>query len=357
MATIIRRKSKDGKLTYLVRIRRKGSVAQTATFHSLKDAKKYAQIMEGAILEGRHFHVKEATKHTLGDMIERYTREILPHKKKNTIVNQKQQLQWWDAHLGHKMLSDITPRLIAEYKDILIQEYKANSTVRRYLSALSHMYTVGIREWNWVEDNPVLKINKPKEPRGRVRFLSEGEKDRLLQSCKESRNPYLYTVVVLSLSIGGRKNELMTLEWRDIDFKRNTITFRDTKNDETRSVPLTGYAQEVFMQHAKIRRLNTNLIFPNSTGSHALSIREAFTNAIERADIQDFHFHDLRHTFASYLAMNGASLLEIAELLGHKTLAMVKRYAHLTEAHTKNVVERMNRVVFEKESMIKSTMN
>jgi integrase len=99
-------------------------------------------------------------------------------------------------------------------------------------------------------------------------------------------------------------------------------------------------------QHAKVRLLDTTLVFPDATGKRALGIREAFEGAVERAGIADFRFHDLRHTAASYLAMSGANLAEIAEVLGHKPLAMVKRYAHLSEAHTRGVVERMNRAVF-----------
>lgn len=109
---------------------------------------------------------------------------------------------------------------------------------------------------------------------------------------------------------------------------------------------MTGPALALMHQHAKVRRLDTMLVFPNATGEKPLGIRNAFEDAVERAGLKDFRFHDLRHTFASYLAMNGASLLEIAEVLGHKTLAMVKRYAHLCEAHTRSVVERMNRAVF-----------
>ncbi len=131
-----------------------------------------------------------------------------------------------------------------------------------------------------------------------------------------------------------------------MDLKRGLLIFRDTKNGETRSAPLTGHALDIFTQHAKVRRLDTTMVFPDSTGGKPLSIRDAFEGAVERAGIPDFHFHDLRHTFASYLAMNGASLMEIDEALGHKTLAMVKRYAHLTEGHTRGVVERMNRAVF-----------
>ena len=139
---------------------------------------------------------------------------------------------------------------------------------------------------------------------------------------------------------------MLTLRWSDVDLQRRMLTFQQTKNGETRSVPLTGNGLAVLTQHAKVRRLSTSLVFPDRTGTRPLGIRGAFDNAVERAGIVDFHFHDLRHSFASYLAMNGASLLEIAEVLGHKTLAMVKRYAHLSEAHTRGVVERMNRAVF-----------
>ncbi len=218
--------------------------------------------------------------------------------------------------------------------------------MRRYLSVLSHMYTVGVREWNWIEDNPVLKVSKPKEPRGRVRFLSEEERDRLLESCKESKNRHLYTVVVLALSTGGRKNELLSLQWKDVDFKRGILIFHVTKNGERRSVPLTGYALDILKDHTKIRRIDTTYVFPSMKGNQGMSIRDAWKYCLKRADIPNFCFHDLRHSYASYLAMNGAFLLEIAELLGHKTLAMVKRYAHLTEAHTRSVVERMNQAIF-----------
>jgi integrase len=142
-----------------------------------------------------------------------------------------------------------------------------------------------------------------------------------------------------------------------VDLKRGVLTFRETKNGETRVVPLTGYACDVFTQHTKIRRLDTTLVFPSRTGKKPLGIRVAWDYASKRAGVTNFRFHDLRHSAASYLTMHGATLAEIAEVLGHKTLTMVKRYSHLTEAHTRSVVERMNRAVSEKESMTKSMKN
>jgi len=345
MASIVKRINQDGKGVYFVRIRRKGSPTQIATFPRLADAKKWAQITEASILEGRHFPTTEAKRHTISDLLERYRSDILPHKRPSTIYNQVYHLRWWEDQIGHYLLSDITPARIVEYRDQLART-RGNSTVRRYLAVLSHAFSVAVQEWEWVNDNPFHKVSKPKEPRGRVRFLSEDERQRLLDSCKVSRNVSLYTIVVLALSTGARRGELLSLYWSDVDLKRGMLTFRETKNGETRSVPLTGYALVVLSHHAKIRRLDTTLLFPNDTGLKPMSIREAWKFAVQRAGIVNFRFHDLRHSAASYLAMNGASLAEIAEVLGQKTLQMTKRYIHLTESHTRNIVQKMNQAIF-----------
>jgi integrase len=345
MATIVPRTSQDGTLSYLVRVRKKGAPPQTATFQKLSDAKKWAQMIEGAIIEGRHFPTTGAKQHTVNELLARYRRDVLPYKKPSTVYNQVYHLQWWQAQIGYSLLSDITPARIVECRDQLAKT-RGNATVRRYLAVLSHAFSVAVQEWQWVNDNPFHRVSKPKEPRGRVRYLSDDERGRLLDACRVSRNTSLYTIVVLALSTGARRGELLSLHWSDVDFKRGILTFRETKNGETRSVPLTGYALDVLTRHAKVRRLDTTLVFPDDTGTQPASIREAWKHAVKRAGIENFRFHDLRHSAASYLAMNGASLAEIAEILGHRTLAMVKRYAHLSEAHTAGVVARMNAAIF-----------
>ena len=125
MATIDTRKGPDGKVVYRARIRRKGYPTQTGTFPTRSEAKKWIRITEGAIFEKRYFHVKESKKYTLGDMIERYLGEILPQKSRNTIVNQKQQLGWWNSQLGHSPLNDISPSIVSEYRDTLIKQQKS----------------------------------------------------------------------------------------------------------------------------------------------------------------------------------------------------------------------------------------
>jgi integrase len=140
-------------------------------------------------------------------------------------------------------------------------------------------------------------------------------------------------VVVLALATGARRGELLGLRWRDVDLERGTILLDDTKNGESRSLPLTGYALEVMCQYAQ--RSRSDWVFPSQCGTKPADIRRGWENAVERAGLEDFTFHSLRHTAASYLAMNGASLAEIAEVLGHKSLQVTKRYAHLSQDHTR----------------------
>jgi integrase len=142
----------------------------------------------------------------------------------------------------------------------------------------------------------------------------------LLEACKQSKSPYLYLAVVLALSTGARKMEILTLRWQDVDLKRGVIMLHKTKNRERRALPLTGYALELMRQHGKVRRIGSDLVFAaGQDGQKPADIGLAWERAKRRAGITDFRFHDLRHTAASYLAMNGASLAEIAEILGHKT--------------------------------------
>ena len=345
MVTIVPRTSKDGTTTYLVRVRRKGTPPQTATFPTLKDAQKWVHVIEGGVIEGRHFPTTEAKRHTVGDLIERYVRTVLPTRSTSHATMQRQQLRWWNAHIGHYALHHITPALIVEHRDILQVSF-GPATVTRYLAALSYAFTVAVREWQWCTENPVRKVTRPREPQGRVRFLSDEERDSLLDACRTSRNPYLYTIVVLALSTGARKMELLSLTWKDVDLSRGIITLHDTKNGTRRVLHLTGIALNRLQDHGKVRRLDTALVFPNDTGTKYRSLSMAWVYALRRARVSDFRFHDRRHSAASYLAMSGASLIDIAHILGHKSLQVTQRYAHLSEDHTHGVVEKMNRAIF-----------
>ena len=350
MAYIQERTDSKGSLRYRVQIRLKGHPTQSATFQRKTDAKRWAQQTETAICEGRHFKAIEAKRHTLNQLIDRYLRDVAPALK--SAGDRQRQLKWWKEQIGAYTLADITPALIVECRDRLAQgrtfrgDRRSPSTVNRYMAALSHAFTIGMKEWGWIEDNLFRKISTLKEPRGRVRFLDEEERRRLLEACKE-HSRQLYTIVVVAVSTGARKNEIMSLTWNQANVNRGLITLHDTKNNERRSIPLQGHALELVKEMAKIRRLDTDLLFPShKSPDKPLSINTIWKRIVKKAALNDFRFHDLRHSAASYLAMNGASLAEIAEVLGHKTLQMVKRYSHLSEQHTAKVVARMNKQIF-----------
>ncbi len=352
MATIRKRTTKTGEVRYQAIVRMKGYPPQTETFNTEKKAQKWAKQTEVAIEDGKHFMKTEAKNHTFGEMIDRYLKHVMPRKSPGQQSHQTHQLNWWKSQLGPYTLADVTTPILAEKRDDLANQLvsgdedggkkRSNASVNRYLAALSHVYSVAEREWGWIYDSPIKRVGRLKEPRGRVRFLSDDERKNLVDECQQSKEPLLYPLVVLALSTGARQGELLGLRWDTVDFDHGMIRLLETKNDERRAVPIAGLALEELKKLSKVRRIDDDRVFALTPDQ----VRWYFKSALNKAKIEDFRFHDLRHSAASYLAMNGATLAEIAEVLGHKTLQMVKRYAHLTEQHTSKVVERMNKQRF-----------
>lgn len=351
MAAIESRRNSDGTVTYRAKVRLKGLPSQTATFKRKTDAQRWVQKVETELREGRHFHLCESRKHVFAELASRYTKEVLGQRPKN-VANSQRHINYWSAKLGHLTLAEITPAIIVACRTELLAEQtrrkklRSPATVVRYLATLSHAFSIALRDWQWVTENPVSKISKPREPRGRERFLSEFERERLLTACQHSASPYLHAVVVLAISTGMRRGEIMNLKWSDIDFGRHMILLTETKNGTSRSVPLISLAHERLSELAKVRRIDTSLVFPSKKGDKPIELKRPWDEAIKVAGLSNFRFHDLRHTAASYLAMNGATTMDIASVLGHKTLAMVRRYSHLTHSHTHQVVQSMNEKIF-----------
>jgi len=367
MATIEKRTTDDGGTAYRVKVRLKGHPPQNATFTRLTDARKWAQSTEAAMREGRHFKTAEAKRHTVADLIDRYLRDVMPAKGAKDRLMQPAQLERWRAELGHRLLSDLTPATIVEVRDKLARDVTVRGAVRspgsvsRFLSVFSHAITVAVNEWGWLEDSPMRKVGKPKLPGGRVRFLSDEEREVLLIACRGSVSGFLYPAVALALATGMRRGEVLGLYWREpknppgdgsawgvVSLEQARVILHQTKNGDRRTIPLAGPAVAALRELAKVRRLDTDLVFPGHDPATPVDLRTPWETALKRAGIENFRFHDLRHTTASYLAMNGATSGEIAAVLGHKTLAMVKRYAHLSDSHVAGVLERMNSKVFGK---------
>lgn len=369
MAVIEKRERKDGTI-YRVKIRLQGVPPQTKSFQRLTDAKIWAQETELALRKGEYrITSSEAKKRTLADVIEKYREDVLPSKAPSSQRVENTYLNHWERDLGTYALSFLTHEIISKkiaelknagdlrgHMDVGTKPLKPKSpkTVKHYRDNLEVLLNHA-QKWGWLGSaNPMHGVSRiTKANKDRVRFLDDEERQALLLACQESPNPQLYPVVIFALSTGARKNEILKLTLRDVDLERQVAILRETKNGETRKVPIVGYLKEVLLNHLEWRQEyvtrmanGSDFIFPRLDGREPIDIRKAWENARDEAGIIDFRFHDLRHSAASYLAMNGASQLEIAEVLGHKTLQMVKRYSHLSEDHTRSVVEKMNQVIF-----------
>ena len=346
VATIERRQNEDGSASYRAKVRLKGHPAQTATFERLTDARRWAQSTEAAIKEGRYFQTGEARKHTLAEAVERYKAENLAELRDGE--RRGKQLDWWKASAGAYSLLEITPARITELRDKLAAEtipgkagttrHRSPATVNRYLAALSAVLSEAARGWQWLERSPMDAVAKRKEPPGRVRYLGDAERDALLKAA--SGHPDLYLFLVLALSTGARKSEILTLEWRQVDMARRVIYLERTKNGERRTLPVVGPALALLQERAKVRHLSTPLLFPSHRDARKpIDLGKPWRDAIAAAGVENFRIHDMRHSCASYLAMAGVSMGVIAEILGHKSLQMTKRYAHLSTEHLAGVLE------------------
>jgi integrase len=372
MATFRELTTGKGERRWKAIVRRKGFPPRYATFTTKRDAERWALAFEGQVAQTRHLPMLEAERHTLADLLDRYEPELSEKRKKAVAAH----LAWWRAAVGSKRLSDLTSALIREHRDRLQREPYTRSaerksvtltkrrkatnprdlrrtpaTVNRYVETLSKMLSVAVGQYEWMADNPCARIPDLKEPRGRVRFLSDDERAALLAAC-EAEGPDLYALVVTALCTGARAGELTGLRWPDVDLNRKRATLHKTKNDERRALSLTGPALAALQARSKVRRIDTDLVFPQpgpaapGTEVKPYDYAKAFRDACATAGIKDFRFHDLRHSAASYLAMNGATIPELAAVLGHRTLQMVQRYSHLTDTHVSTVVERMTDKVF-----------
>jgi integrase len=366
MATVQKRKNDDGTTGYRVMIRLKGHPQASATFARLTDAREWASKTENEMKAGRYFGA--AKRKTLNDLYDKYKVAASSNLKSWDEVDRR--LGWWRAKLGNEMLDAITPTRIAECRDELLATPKtygggkrSGADVNRTIASLSSAMAHAVKELGWIERNPCERVTKQKEAGGRIRFLSDEELPVLLNAVRASPHPDLLPAVLLALTTGARKGEILGLRWSQIDFKRRAITLNhgETKNNVGRALPLSGEVVKLLQARNKVRKIDDDRLFPPAENCQELELREPWKAALVLAGIDvreatrkgrvkagsppvmtsDFRWHDLRHTAASYLTMAGVSAIEIARVLGHKTLAMSLRYSHLAPNRVTELGDRL----------------
>ena len=352
MGTIIKRKTaekrdsngkviRQSRTRYRAEVFLQGHPRVSKTFWEQKKAETWIRTTEDAMRGGTYLLELTTQKYTVKKMIDRYINEVLSSKRSAETL--EGQLLWWNERYGVLSLSSFTPRQVLEGRDELSKSDRRPATVNRYLAAISACCTYALKNWQWLSDNPVQKVPKLKEPSGRTRYLDDDERKRLLDVCPLISSE-LKLAVVLALSTGARRNNIWGLKWNDVDLTsgKELVVFRETKKGTEVRVPLAGRVIGLLLEHRKVRRLDTDLLFPSTKDPHQpYDFRAPFAKAMKEARIADFRWHDLRHSAASYLAQQGVDLRMIAGILGQKTLQMAMRYSHLNVESMRPVMEKM----------------
>ena len=208
----------------------------------------------------------------------------------------------------------------------------APATVNRNLICLKSLFNKATL-WGKATSNPVKGVKLLKEDNRRLRYLEKEEIIKLLTNCRKHLKP----IVIIALNTGMRRGEILNLKWRDVDIKRDVIYLLNTKNGEKREIPINEQVKTALIRTRK--HPSSPYIFYKKDGSSIGDIKKTFFTALKKSGINNFRFHDLRHTFASHLVMSGIDLNTIRELLGHKSLEMTLRYSHLSSNHKKRAVD------------------
>lgn len=318
---------------------------------------------QALLAEGRYLDTKAECKTPLGEVLELYEKNFGHQSSYKTakrffIDNIK-------VYFGNAtLLSDIRYRDLETFRSHLRKSptYKgplpADSTVNRQMSCLRHILKKAV-EWEMIGENPFNRGQSLllKENNQRLRYLTEDEIERLLDACstkvieypkgqgtlsRMSRKDehYLRDIVECAINTGMRKGEILSLKWDQI--RNGFIYLRKTKTSNPRQIPINDDLDALFMRIRQRVGLRSKFVFAFQGKQNIKDVKSSFNAAVKRAGIEDFTFHDLRHTFSSHFVMRGGSLKALQEILGHTTMTMTMKYAHLAQEHKKEAINLLN---------------
>jgi integrase len=331
---------KRGK-TWVIDYRVNGKKIVRAVGPYKRDAVAAEGKIKAQIREGRFFDCKPRIFTPLSELIQRYRED---QRGKRSAVSEAYHLKVIELYYGSERIIQHLDRAAVDAflrarRDTPTQygRPRSTATVNREFAALRGMLNKAVA-WGLLERNPVSGIKMPREPKGRTRFLTMNEAKCLLDAC----SPHLLPIVLCALESGMRRGEILNLRWLDIDLENRLIYVGQTKTGIPRYVPLSTRLHDVFIRVP--RSTGNGFIFTGEPrigkiGLPFHDVRSSFDSACEKAGIENFRFHDLRHTAASHMVMVGVPLKTVAEILGHTTTAMTERYSHLLPEHKLKAVD------------------
>lgn len=331
---IIKVDLKSGEVRYRTILTQSGKGIKTKTFRRKQDARIWGN---RAVLDSQEYEAKGIKPCTI--TFSRLADEYMQwwtgkdHDRIRLVL-------WWEKCLGKTFLSDITPEMIRNA--LKSKKLQAPATYNKHLAVLSAILDYATLQQEddsvleqYIDDNPCKRVRSLKLDNKIVRYLSDEEKPRLLKAAKEIGGKF-YLKVLMALTTGMRKGELDQLRWNDIDFDKGLAMLTDTKNGTPRHTPIPSVIMEQLKKH---REIGNRLLFPSSTDiNKPFDYKKQWASCLKSAKIENFRWHDMRHDTASTLARDGRTLKEIAEILGHKSLASTDRYTHLSTAHKSQVL-------------------
>jgi len=293
-----------------------------------------------AIKEGKQPEVKRIANHTFKELADRYLQWIDGrHRSASTKAYRINEMV---SQFGNLPLRRFNTLIAEQYQTDLINRGLKPASINKNISILKAMFRKAV-EWEMVEEETLKRVRMVKllpENNRRLRYLSKEECQSLVNACDSHLKP----IVVTALNTGMRKGEILNLKWDNVDLQHGFILLDRTKNGERREIPINSTLRATLQ--TLTRRLDIPYVFYDpATGKPYQDIKRSFKTALRRSKIHDFKFHDLRHTFASHLVMAGVDLTTVKELLGHRSLTMTLRYAHLAPAHKVKAVDILDKTL------------
>lgn len=344
MATIV--KTPSG--TWKAMIRKNGWPTSTKTFRTKRDAEDWSRRTEDEMVRGVFIQRTPSEKMTIETAMIRYVKEVVPTKKPSTQLREATRVKQLLSHFGNYSLAAVTSEMVAAYRDLRLEQGKSNNTVRLELALLGHLFTIAIKEWHiGLTYSPVANIRKPSPGVGRNRRINLVEEQLLIKTMDNHSNPMLGWITRIAIETGMRQSEILTLKVSQVDLKKRVIRLTDTKNDDSRTVPLTKNATLIISEALlnPLRPKEIELIFFGEIGKTGkrspYAFNKTFGDLKAKIGMADLHFHDLRHEAVSRFVEVGLSDQEVASISGHKSMQMLRRYTHL---RAEDLVQRLDKL-------------
>lgn len=303
------------------------------------------------IVENKFLDIKNQPKIRLNELADKYIEFYLKPNRPTWWKSEKHNIRHLLEFFGNIYLREITPMKIEEFRQDRLKQvsrcrvnknpavqlkYISKASVNKNVGCLRAMLNKAI-EWGFlVGKNPAAGIKFYKVDNKRLRFLEKEDIKRLLGFCQG----HLKDLVEFAINTGMRKGEIFNLKWHDVDYASGMIHILITKNGEKREIPMNESIKNILFRVKK--HPDSPYVFASHTGKAFIDVKKSFNNALAKAGIKDFRWHDLRHTAASHLVMGGVDLNTVREILGHKSLALTLRYAHLSCDHKKRALKALD---------------